>query len=113
MPTQETAVVVEKGYAFALWLVKKVERFPKSYRFSMGDRIVARSLDLQEALLEAAYSRIKQQPLERASHHINALRYLLRMAKDLGLIGAEPYGFASESLEEIGRMTGGWRKRAQ
>lgn len=113
MPTQETAIVVEKGYALALWLIKKVERFPKSYRFSVGDRIVARALDLLETLLEAAYARNKQAPLERASHHINALRYLLRMAKDLGLIGAEPYGYAAEALEEIGRMTGGWRKSAQ
>lgn len=33
---RETAVVVEKAYDFLLWLLPKVERFPRSFRFSVG-----------------------------------------------------------------------------
>ena len=39
-----------------LWLVRKVEKFPRSFRFSVGDGVIARSLDLLEALVDAAYS---------------------------------------------------------
>ncbi|HEV2349817.1 MAG TPA: hypothetical protein VG028_08245 [Terriglobia bacterium] len=35
---RETAVVVEKTYDFLLWLLPKVEKFPRSFRFSAGDR---------------------------------------------------------------------------
>jgi len=35
------------------------------------------------------------------------------LAKDLKLLGVEPYGFASEKMEELGRMIGGWRKAAE
>ena len=41
---------------------------------------------------------------------LNRLRFLLRTAKDLGLLGLEHYGFAAEHVDEIGRMVGGWRK---
>lgn len=112
MSTQEVALVVQKNYEFSIWLIQKVERFPRAHRFSVGDRLVARSLDLREALLEAAYSSAKGPALERAGRHINLLRHLIRMAKDLGLMGVDPYGHASERLEEIGRMAGGWRKAA-
>jgi hypothetical protein len=44
--TSELPVVVQKAYEFSLWLVKKVENFPRSYRFSVGDRLVHGVLDL-------------------------------------------------------------------
>jgi hypothetical protein len=34
--TTEPAVVVQKAYDWALWIIPKVEKFPKSYRFSIG-----------------------------------------------------------------------------
>jgi hypothetical protein len=35
-PAVQGPVVVGKAYGLVLWLVQKVERFPKSYRFSVG-----------------------------------------------------------------------------
>jgi hypothetical protein len=48
--------------------------------------------------------------LQEASLQTNGIRYLLRLAKDLRLLSLEAYGFSSESLEEIGRMVGGWQR---
>jgi len=39
-PPVPGAVVVDKTYDLVLWLVQKVEKFPKSYRFSVGQRLV-------------------------------------------------------------------------
>jgi hypothetical protein len=108
----EPAMVVQRAYDLALWLVKKVERFPRSFRFSVGDRVVARALDLLETLTEAAYSADKLALLDRANRGLNSLRLLLRMAVDLKLLTADAHEFAAGKLEEIGRMTGGWRKAA-
>ena len=108
--TTGAPIVVQKSYEFSLWLVKKVERFPRAHRFTLGDRLVARALDLHESLLHASYAQVKHEALERCGEHLNTLRHLLRLAKDLDLIGIEPYGYAAEKLEEIGRMAGGWRK---
>ena len=42
----EPAVVVQKAYDWALWVFPKVEKFPKSYRFSLGQNLVAASIEL-------------------------------------------------------------------
>lgn len=46
----------------------------------------------------------------QASRRVNSLRYLLRLAGDLGLLSRDSQEFAAGKLEEIGRMVGGWRK---
>ena len=51
----ETAVVVQKAYDWNLWILPKVEKFPKSYRFSVGQNLVATSLDLLMNLVDATY----------------------------------------------------------
>lgn len=108
--TEEPAVVVGKAYDLTLWLIQKVENFPRSYRFSVGDRIVSNGLDLLMTLVRCAYSSDKASLLESASARANELRYLIRMAKDLHAINIEAYGFSTGGVEEIGRMIGGWQK---
>ena len=62
----EAPPVVQKTYTFTLWLVRKVENFPRSHRFTVGDRLTAHALDLMALLTEAAYSRRKEPLLESA-----------------------------------------------
>jgi hypothetical protein len=106
-------VAVQRAYDLAIWLIAKVEKFPRSMRFSVGDRLLARALDLVETLASAAYSKNKIALLEQANLSVTSLRFLLRMAFDLKLMGADSQEFASGKLEEIGRMIGGWRKSVE
>ena len=108
--SQEPAIVVQRAYDLALWTIRKVEKFPRSFRFSVGDRVVARALDVLEALAEAAYSSDKSALLDRANRSVNSLRLLLRLTVELRLLGGDSHEFAAAKLEEIGRMIGGWRK---
>jgi hypothetical protein len=39
-------VVVQKAYELSVWLIRKVENFPRSYRFSVGDRLVLNLLNV-------------------------------------------------------------------
>jgi hypothetical protein len=112
-PTSTTipgAVVVGKTYDLTLWIVQKVEKFPKSYRFSVGQRLIDAALDLLLLLVEAAYRRDKRETLRTAGLRTNALRFLLRLANDLKLLPPSSYGFATEQLDEVGRMVGGWER---
>ncbi len=105
-------VAVGKAYDFLLWLLPKVENFPRSHRFTVGERLTTHGLDLLTLLVEAAYARQKADLLELASRKVNSTRYLLRAAKDLKLMSIDAYGFSAEKLDEIGRMVGGWSKAA-
>ena len=106
----EPAIVVQRAFHLSVWLIKKVERFPRSFRYSVGDRLIGRVLDLLETLTEAAYTSNKAALLDQANRCVNALRLLLRLAVELDLLGSEPHEFAAQKVEEIGRMIGGWTK---
>jgi hypothetical protein len=103
-------VVVGKAYDFVLWLLPKVETFPRSHRFAIGERLSAQGLDLLVILTEAAYTTGKDELLTQANRKINSTRLLVRLAKDLKLLSLDAYGFAAQRLDEIGRMVGGWRR---
>ena len=51
----EMAVVVQRAYDWNLWILPKVEKFPKSYRFSIGQNLISTSLDLLMNLVDATY----------------------------------------------------------
>jgi len=52
-----TGPALEAHYRFLQWLIPAVERFPRSQKFLLGDRIQAAALDVLEALIEATYTR--------------------------------------------------------
>jgi hypothetical protein len=107
---QSAPVAVGRTYDFVLWLLPKVEGFPRSYKFTVGDRLSACGLDILMLLVEAAYSAKKDDLLSEAIRKINSTRYLLRLAKDMKLMSLESWAFAVEHVDEIGRMAGGWLK---
>ena len=107
---RQTGPAVEKYYQFLLWLVPTVDKFPKAQKFVLGERIEATAIDVLERLIEATYTRERTALLGQANLGIEKLRFLFRLAFDLKFIDIRRYEFACRSLEEAGRLVGGWRK---
>jgi len=79
MPKEVDAVT--KLYDFLLWMIPKIEKFPRSKKFVLGDRIENLMLDILGLLIEADYSGKKQQVLRDANLKFENLRYLIRLSK--------------------------------
>jgi hypothetical protein len=107
---KRTGPAVESHYQFLRWLALTIEKFPKTHKFTVGDRLYNTALDVLESLIEATYSRDRQQHLRRANLGIEKLRFLLRLATDLKLLNRTRYEFAARALDETGRLIGGWMK---
>lgn len=105
-----TGPAVEAMYQFILWLVPTVEKFPRSQKFLLGDRIQNAALDVLERLIEATYTRGRQPLLIKANLGVEKLRFLFRLTHDIRILDARRYEHAARALDEIGRMIGGWRK---
>jgi hypothetical protein len=43
---KRTGAAVEAHYQFLLWLLPTVEKFPKSHKFTLGDRIETNALNV-------------------------------------------------------------------
>ncbi len=108
--SRRTGPALEKAYQFVLWLVPTVDKFPRSQKFLLGDRIESAALDIIEGLVEATYSRDANPVLARVSLSIEKLRLLLRLAMDLHHLDERRYEHGARSLDEIGRLVGGWMK---
>ena len=50
---RRTGPAVEAQFQFLQWLVPTIEGFPRSQKFTLGDRIQSTALDVLEALIEA------------------------------------------------------------
>lgn len=110
LPVTEPAIVVQKAYDWTLWIIPKVEKFPKSHRFALGEYIVRASIELLLNLVDATYQTRNAGSLGAAVREVNRVRYLVRLSKDLRLLNIDSHEFASKAIDEIGRMTGGWLK---
>ena len=98
---------------FLEWLLPATEKFPRRVRFTFADRINTLALDIAEDLVEARYSRDKQAILRRANLRLEKLRVLLRLCHRLRYLPHAGYEHAARSINEVGRMLGGWIKEQQ
>ena len=101
--------VVTRTYDFIVWMMDRVDKFPRNYRFLLGDRLLGGLLDVLEFLIQARYSPKERLPLlQKVNFSLQKLRYLLRLAKDKQLMSLKSYEFGAKSMDELGREVGGW-----
>ncbi len=60
-----------------------VEKFPRSQKFLIGDRIQTTALDILDALVEATFTRNRAGHLARANLGLEKLRMFMRLAHTL------------------------------
>jgi len=87
-----------------------VDRFPRSQKFLLGDRIQCTAIDVLEALIEATYSKRRDTQLAQANLGIEKLRFLFRIAHELRFLDSRRFQHAVRSLDATGRSIGAWRK---
>jgi hypothetical protein len=104
-------LVIDKAYALVLWSCRHIAGFPRSHRFTLGERMERRLYDLLELLLKAKYTAQKVPLLRQANMELELLRFQFRLAKDLECLTLKRYEYGVRAVNEIGQMVGGWLKK--
>ena len=112
MKEKTHAVILTKVYDILLWIIPQLEKFPRSQRFLLGEKIERLLLDVLDLIIRAVYTKDKTGPLAEANLTLERLRFLIRLSKDLHYISLKKYEFLARSINEAGQMTGGWLKYA-
>ena len=109
----EEMVIFTRTYDLLHWLLPKSERFPKVYRSTVTQRLMAAALDLQESLLlaQAYRDKIRLRHLREADAHLSKVRLYLRLVHQWGWLSVGQYEHVSRMVAEIGRLLGGWIKQ--
>jgi len=108
----ETLVIFTRTYDFVTWMLPMTEKFPKSQRFIVTQRLQNAVLNFQESLIEANALRgaIRTEKLRYADAELRKARLYLRLCHKWKWLTAGQYQHASSMVAEIGRLLGGWMK---
>jgi len=85
---------------------------PKTSRYTLGDRIENKFIDLLEATYRAYFAARKHKSahIVKAIAVLDILKFLLQIAWEGKVIGNGKYAELATALSEIGKMLGGWKK---
>jgi four helix bundle protein len=108
----EEMVIFTRTYDFISWLLPLAEKFPRSQRFVITQRLQNATLNFQEMLIEANALRgtNRAEKLRAADAELRKVRLYLRLCERWQWISSGQYRHVSEMVAEIGKLLGGWLK---
>jgi len=106
------AAVVEQARDLLHWAIPAVQKFPRSFRFTLGERIERRLYHILEHLLRARYAPAAETRghLDRANLDLEVLRHELRLAHEFRLLSRRQLEHAARLTDAAGRQVGAWRR---
>lgn len=112
---RDELLVVDRTYELLKWFLGRLEKFPRSHRYGLGQRIEARLYSVFESLIRARYasSPAKAQELAAVNLDLETLRMLTRLAHELQMLPHKSHEYAVREMNEIGKMVGGWLKQQE
>jgi len=104
-------VILKEKEAYKYWL-PLYRNFPKTERFSLGQKISQLIIEVLELTFTASYLPPDQKILllGKTISRLDVLKFFLQLAWESKLISLDKYAELSKKFEEIGRMLGGWKK---
>nr|AQS29525.1 hypothetical protein [uncultured archaeon]AQS29586.1 hypothetical protein [uncultured archaeon] len=107
----EDMKIFHKTYEFIKWLHTLLNKFPKSEKYTMAQKIENTSLNFLENIIQSNNDFYKKVSLQKAIVELDKLRIYFRLSNDLQFISFSQYEYGSKLIDEIGRMLGGWYKK--
>lgn len=104
-----TPQAVQLCHEILQWLIPLLDHFPRSRRYTLGERIENGLLDILEWLVAASYTRDRAVLLQRANQRLARVRHLWRLAFELQVIASKRYHHGAELIDTLGRQIGGWQ----
>ena len=67
--------VIDDCHELLKWLIPLLDQFPRSRRFTLGERLESGLLDVLEECIDAAYSKNKRAQLQAANRRLSTVQY--------------------------------------
>jgi len=107
-------LVLQRWEEFCAWLIPHSGRWPKSSRFTFGQRVQNHALDIVELLVLARWEpKRRRRNLHQANMLLERLRHLFRLARGAEIMSPSGFESAMRGLDETGRLLGGWRRTVE
>ena len=107
----QSSIITKEKEAYQIWLILH-KNFPKTERFSLGQKIDSIFLNILELSFVALYQPPEEKIflLSKAISRLDLLKFFMQLSWENKLIPTTKFAELSQKLEEIGRILGGWKK---
>lgn len=105
-------VIQKLTAAYKLWH-EFLPNFPKTSRYTLGEKIDSLFLEVTElAFLASYFYKVQKIPyVQKAIEKLDLLKFFLQIAWELKALDNKKFILLSEKLNEIGKMLGGWLRQ--
>lgn len=107
MSSIEDLKIYSCSYDLFLWLWTMINKFPKSEKYVLGEKLKASFLEFFDAIISYNYNYERRASLNKANIQLEKIRIFLRLTFDLKIINFHKYETATKKVNEIGKMLGG------
>jgi hypothetical protein len=104
--------IFQKTYLLSTEIYKITAKFPKEYRFCLGEKLQKVSNEILDLIVYINTQKNKLEPMDELKYKIETLRIHLRLAYDLKILGQKNLESTNKKIEEVCVQIAGWRKWA-
>jgi uncharacterized protein YbcC (UPF0753/DUF2309 family) len=104
--------VYKLGYDLLIAIYEKTSTFSREYKYTIGERLKNETLELLINIYKANKSKkeTRVQFIECSRQHVEVVRLLLRIVKDLKVIGIKGFVALNVQVEELSKQLASWQK---
>ena len=105
--------IIQKTSDLIKYFIPIITRFPKTHKFTLGERLINRLYDLLEGLIEAKYAKNKLEKLKALNVKLDIIRHQTRFLLEFELINQKRYQYIIKLVDDIGTELGAWIKNTE
>ena len=105
--------IFQLGYKLTLEIYKTTCRFPREYKYTLGQKLKEISAEFLDFVVIANSLKDKIIPMEQAAIRLDRLKIHVRLSYDLKIISLGKYEEIFRSLEELSKQLSGWKEWAE
>lgn len=102
--------VYKATYDLLLEMFRFTKDFTKEYKYTVGESLKKETIELIILIYRANSKTNKQETLQAAREHIEVIRLLIRLMKDLHQINVRKFVFINQQVENVSKQLAGWQK---
>ena len=92
-----------------------MSKYPKTERYTLGEILKIKTLELIDGIWQARAMPLEQRLLilEELQRTLDLQKLMVRLVYDLGIYQQKGYIYRQKLLQEMGKMLGGWRRKTR
>ncbi|MCL7753306.1 four helix bundle protein [Polaribacter sp. Z022] len=104
--------VYKLGYDVLIQIHKITKSFTREHKYTLGEKLKEESIQLLIQVYKANKSKkeIRLNTIGTAREHLETIRLLFRVTKDINVIGGKTYVNINLKIEELSKQLTAWQK---